>query len=136
MAVDVLVAVADEALRMVLEVALTADGCTVQTAGSEAEALAGLVDTPPRVLLLDAMLPASSDSLAWAAHHAPAIPLILLVSAVDAWPTPSRSDAVLLEMPFGREELRRAVAMADRAGHIKEWRRVGSPREWSGADEP
>ena len=122
MTVDVLVAVADDALRLVVEIALRSDGCTVRTAGSEVETLNALAAVPAHVLLLDAALPGLADPLDWAARHAPAIPLILLVSAVDGWPAPSRADAVLLEMPFGREELRRAVASADRAGHSKRWR--------------
>ena len=124
MAVDLLLAVADDGLRAVLEIALTADGCTVRTAGTEAEALAALVASPPEVLLFDAALPTAPDPFAWAARHAPAIPLLLLVSAVDGWPTPTRPDAMLLEMPFGREALRHAVTIAGRAAAINRVRRV------------
>ena len=86
--------------------------------------ITSLAALAPRVLLLDPELPGLPDPLNWAARHAPSIPLILLVSAVDTWPTPARADAVALAMPFRRGDLRRAVAMAERTGQIEAWRRV------------
>jgi DNA-binding response OmpR family regulator len=109
-AVDVLIAIADEALRQVLEVALLMDEFLVHTATDEEEAVAALARHPPDLLLLDGTMPLSEGAVAWAERHASATPLVLLVPAWGDQPQLDRSDAVLLPMPFGRTDLRHAIA--------------------------
>jgi DNA-binding NtrC family response regulator len=112
MAADVLVLVADEALRTVLEITLQMDDYAVRTAATAEGALDVLVATKPSLLILDATMDLGDSPIQWAARHAADIPLILLVSAWDAPPPLEHPDAVTLPMPFGRAELRRALAAA------------------------
>ena len=112
MPVDVLVVVADEALRAVLEIALTMDGCTVRPAADEAAAIDQLAASLPAVLLIDGTLPLAGDIEAWTARHAPHIPLILLTAAWEEEPRFDRDAVAVLPMPFGRDELRHALAAA------------------------
>ena len=109
---DVLVVVADEALRAVLEIALTMDGCSVRPAADEATALARLADDLPTVLLIDGTLPFAAEVEDWTAWHAPSIPLVLLVPAWEEEPRLTRDAVAVLSMPFGRDELRHALAVA------------------------
>jgi DNA-binding response OmpR family regulator len=109
MASDALLAVADDALRQVLEYALEADGWRVQTASDEATAGRKLSSRRPSLLLLDGMMPMDDGAAAWAERHAPGVPLVLLVSAWEPLPELPRDDAVVLPMPFGRADLQRAV---------------------------
>ena len=112
MPADVLIAIADDALRQVLEAALLMDEFLVHTAADEAETLARLAQHPPDLLLLDATMPLSDDAVAWADRHASETPLVLLVPAWGDQPQLGRPNTVLLPMPFGRADLRRAVAAA------------------------
>ena len=104
MAVNVLVAVADEALRQVIEIALAMDGFAVRVAASEEDARAALAVETPGLLLLDGTMALSEDAGVWAHHNAAAAPLILLVPAWGDVPSPTRPDATVLTMPFGRAE--------------------------------
>jgi CheY-like chemotaxis protein len=115
--VDVLVVVADEALRAVIEIALTMDGCVVRTAADEASAIDRIADATPAVLLVDGTLPFAEEIEQWTARHAPHTPLMLLVPAWEEQPRFSRNAVAILPMPFGRAELRQALAVA-RSAHI------------------
>jgi DNA-binding response OmpR family regulator len=115
MAVNVLVVVADEALRQVIEIALAMDGFAVRAAASDDDARAALAVESPGLLLLDGTMALSEDAVAWADYHAPAVPLILLVAAWGDAPDIARSEATVLTMPFGREELRRAINAVTRS---------------------
>ena len=114
MAVDVMVVAADEPLRQVLEIALAMDGCHVQTVAAEAEAIAVLRTRSPDVLLIDDTTPLSEDAAAWAERHAPRTSLVLLEPAWQERHIPERPRAVVLLMPFGLRELRRALSDAAR----------------------
>jgi len=111
-AVDVLIAIADDALRQVLEAALLMDEFLVHTAAAEAETLTRLAQHPPELLVLDATMPLSDDAVVWADRHARETPLVLLAPAWGDQPQIGRENAVLLPMPFGRADLRRAIATA------------------------
>jgi hypothetical protein len=65
--------------------------------------------------LLDGTMALSADAVAWADHHAPAVALILLVAAWGDTPSLARSEATVLTMPFGRDELRRAINAVNRS---------------------
>ena len=112
--VDVLVVVADEALRAVIEIALTMDGCVVRAVADEATAIGRLADALPAVLLIDGTLSFADDIERWTERYAPYIPLVLLVAAWEEQPRFSRDSVAVLPMPFGRAELRRALAAARR----------------------
>jgi hypothetical protein len=118
MAVDVLLVVADPALGAVLEIALAADGYVVRRAVTEADTRAALAAAPPGVLIVDTTAPFSEDALLWTDQHALATSLILLVPGLGDWPTLSRPSAVILRMPFGREDLRRAFAALGSTGCV------------------
>jgi DNA-binding response OmpR family regulator len=115
MTVNVLVAVADEALRQVIEIALAMDGFAVRVAASEEDARAALTVETPGLLLLDSTRALSEDAGAWAHHNAATVPLILLVTAWGEAPSLARPDATVLPMPFGRAELRRAINAVTRS---------------------
>jgi CheY-like chemotaxis protein len=115
--VDVLVVVADEALRAVIEIALTMDGCVVRTAADETSAMDRIAAAAPGVILVDGTLPFAEEIEGWTARHAPHIPLVLLVTAWEEQPRFSRNAVAILPMPFGRAELRRALAAVSSA-HI------------------
>jgi DNA-binding NtrC family response regulator len=110
MAVDVLLVVADDALRTVLEIALTADGCTVRTAATEDDVAHALSGEPARTILLDLTAPFSGRVLTWAERYAPHIPMLLLVTAWEEAPAIAHRKVATLTMPFGRQELRDALA--------------------------
>jgi DNA-binding NtrC family response regulator len=112
MGVDVLLAVADEALRTVLEIALTADGCTVRAAATEDQVLDSMSAEPARTLILDVTAPFGERILAWAERVRPTLALLLLTPAWGGAPVTVRRDVTTLPMPFGRQELRRALASA------------------------
>ena len=119
MAVDVLLVTADAGLGTVLEIALAADGYRVRRVMAEADVWAALAAAPPDVLILDTTAPFSEDCLLWIDLHAPATPLIALVPGLGDWPALARPAAVLLRMPFRREDLRRAVASLGRTGYVR-----------------
>jgi CheY-like chemotaxis protein len=110
MAVDVLLVVADAALRTVLEIALIADGCTVRTVATEDEAVQALSGEPARTILLDLSAPFSGRVLTCAERYAPHIPMLFLVTPWEEPPLLSHRKVATLTMPFGRQELRDALA--------------------------
>ena len=112
MPVDVLVIMADEALRAVIEVALTMDGCSVRTATDEASAIDQIAHALADVLLIDGTLPFAEDVERWTERYAPDVPLVLLAAAWEEPPHLNRASVAVLPMPFGRAELRRALAVA------------------------
>jgi DNA-binding NtrC family response regulator len=109
-AAEVLLVVTDESLRAVLEIALSMDGYRVRTAITAQDALDALATMRPDVLILDIQITPGSDPVRWAGRHAADTPLILIVPAWDDVPPPSHPNVVTLTMPFGREDLRRALA--------------------------
>jgi DNA-binding NtrC family response regulator len=114
------VCVADEALRSVIEVALRADGWTVASSVNVAAAARMLARRRPDLLILDATMPAftgADTADAWADRVAPAVPVILLVSAWRDGPVPGRPDAIRLSMPFGLKQLRAALVRAQVGAH-------------------
>ena len=112
MHVDVLLFVADQALRTVMALALRQDGCVVETAATPQAALDALATARPRVLILDGTMSNPSDPVRWAGRYGPDIPLILLTSAWEEPPPVTWVGVVPLPMPFTREDLRRAIAAA------------------------
>ena len=115
MAIDVLVAVGDVALREVLQYALELDGYRVRTVADESDARRLLAGPGVDLLLLDGTMPLPGGAVAWVEAHAPAVPLVLLFVGWDARPVLSRRDAALLPMPFGCAELKKAIAAASAA---------------------
>jgi DNA-binding NtrC family response regulator len=109
-AADVLLVVADESLRAVLQIALSMDGYRVRTATSAQATLDALATTRPAVLMLDTLTALGADPVRWAAHHAADTPLLLLVPAWDDTQHPPHPNVATLTLPFGREDLRRALA--------------------------
>ena len=109
MPVDTLVAAADDALRTVLELALQADGYRVRAAGTEADALDALA-TEPDLVVLEMDAPCGEAVWLRLLHDGSDTPRVLLVPAWGDRETPDHPAAVILTMPFGREELRRALA--------------------------
>src|SRR5688500_8077000 len=95
---DVLVVVADEALRAVLEIALTMDGCTVRTAADDASGRRALTAGAPDILVLDATTPLPDDAPRWTEHVAPYVPVVVLVPAWDEPPVFNRHDVAVLSM--------------------------------------
>jgi DNA-binding response OmpR family regulator len=110
MATDLLLVVADTALREVLQYALQVDGHRVRTAEDQATARHMLADRRAALLVLDGTMPLDGGAVAWAEQHAAGIPLVLLVGAWGESPTLAQRDAVVLPMPFGCAELQRAIA--------------------------
>ena len=109
MPVDVLVAVADDSLREVLEIALRLDGHRVQTAPDAAQALVRLLGTPPDLLVLDGTAPFAAEVLPWAGRRS--VPLLLLADdSVDPPPPDDYPHAVTLPMPFDLAQFHRALA--------------------------
>ena len=94
MAVDVLLLVADEALRTVLDLALTTDACRVETAATTQAALDALATARPRVQILDGTMSIPMDPVRWASRYAPEMPLILLTSAWEKPPPRERACAI------------------------------------------
>jgi hypothetical protein len=82
----------------------------VRRAVTEADVRAALAAAPPDVLVVDMTTPFSKHALLWADRLAPAAPLIVLVPGLGDWPAAARPSAVVLRMPFGRQDLRRALA--------------------------
>jgi DNA-binding NtrC family response regulator len=109
-AVDVLLVVADESLRAVIGIALSMDGYRVRTAPTAQGALDALATTRPDVLILDTQVTPGADSVRWAGRHAADIPLILIVPAWEDTPSSPHPNVITLTMPFGREDLRSALA--------------------------
>jgi DNA-binding response OmpR family regulator len=107
---DALLAVADSALRQVLAIALEADGWRVQTASDGATAGRKLESRKPDLLMLDGKMPVEDGVAAWVERHALGVPLVVLVSGWQPPPVLPRDNATLLPLPFGRDELRRAIA--------------------------
>jgi DNA-binding NtrC family response regulator len=110
--VDLLLVIADEALRHVIEVALLADGFLVRSAIAELDAVRTLSEDPPDVVILDGTMPLSPNIVAWIDRNVPGLPLVLLRATWDDRSPVSRRATIELPMPFGRKELRQAVAIA------------------------
>jgi hypothetical protein len=66
----------------------------------------------PDVLLLDATMPLSKNAATWSGRYAPRTPAVLLESARDVAGAQTGPDVIVLPMPFGLRELRRALASA------------------------
>jgi DNA-binding response OmpR family regulator len=111
---DALLAVADSALRQVLMIALEADGWRVHGVSDAAAAGRRLSSRRPDLLMLDGKMPMEDGVAAWVEQHAGGIPLVVLVSGWEPPPELSRECVALLTLPFGRAELRRAIAAACR----------------------
>jgi DNA-binding NtrC family response regulator len=112
MPAEVLLVVADEALRQVLAVALAADGCTVRPVADTSAARAVLAAHRPDLLVIDGTMGLPAPPEAWAAAQAPEVPLVLLRSAWDEDTGVIGPHTTLLRMPFGLSALRQAVAEA------------------------
>jgi DNA-binding response OmpR family regulator len=110
--VDLLLVIADEALRHVIEAALLADGLVVRTAIADLDAVRTLSSEPPDVLILDGTMPLSPNIVAWIDRNVPGLPLILLRATWEDRSPVSRRNTIELPMPFGRKELRQAIAVA------------------------
>ena len=111
-ATDVLLLVEDDELRDVLEIALTADGYRVQTAGDEATAPETLAARSSDLVILDTAA-SFAESILDGMGAAPSRPLLLLVPGDDVPPAAPPSAGVLA-MPFGRDALRSAVTDLER----------------------
>jgi len=112
MPAEILLVVADEALRQVLTIALAGDGATVQPVADAAAARASLATHTPDLLLLDGTMPLPVAIDAWAAKYADGIPLLLLTPGWDDGAPPQRPGVTTLRMPFGLKALRHSVAEA------------------------
>ena len=109
-ATDVLLSVEDEALRAVLEIALTADGYRVRTAAADGAASDVFGTARPDLVILDLTAPSAEAALLRLHRDASATPHLLLVPAWGDWQTPAHPAGRVLEMPFGLAQLRGALA--------------------------
>jgi hypothetical protein len=88
------------------------DRFAVRAAADETSARAALAAGLPDLLLLDATTPLTETAERWTEGVAPAVPVVVLIPGWDELPQFNRPNVAVLPMPFGREELRQALAVA------------------------
>jgi DNA-binding response OmpR family regulator len=116
---EVLLVVADDALRTVLEIALRTDGYSVRPAADVAAAAAALARGAPDLAIVALTTPAAEATAAWLRRHAPATPHLLLVPALGERQAGGPPADRALELPFGLAEFRRALAEVREAARAR-----------------
>jgi hypothetical protein len=69
------------------------------------------------VLLLDVTTPLTESATRWTEGIAPGISVVFLIPGWEELPRFDRTNVAVLAMPFGREDLRSALATA-RGAHV------------------
>jgi two-component system response regulator PrrA len=116
---EVLLVVADDALRVVLEIALRGDGYNVRPAADATATAAALARGAPDLAIIALTTPAADATAAWLRQHAPATPHLLLVPALGERQAGAQPVDRALELPFGLAELRRALAEVREAARAR-----------------